>query len=102
MFAGAREMRDRLLTILDGVRIEVGGREVLVVLTPFESDTVEKVVTEQLAAIARGSLLAFAKREPDGSYSVVGPGTSAALRAKLATGVQWTKIPVYPAPPNRS
>ena len=83
------------LTVLDGARIEVEGREVLVVLIPLESDTIEKAVTEQLAAIARGALLAFAKREPDGSYSAVGPGTSAALRAKLATGVPWTKIPVY-------
>ena len=99
--AEEKEMSGEPLTILDGARIEVNGREVLVVLTPFESDTVEKVVTEQLAAIARGSLLAFAKREPDGSYSLIGPGTSAALRAKLATGVQWTKIPVYPGQTGR-
>jgi hypothetical protein len=95
-------MSGKPLAILDGARIEVEGREVLVVLTPFESDTIEKTVTKQLAAIARGSLLAFAKREPGGNYSVVGPGTSPALRAKLAAGVQWTKIPVYPARPNRS
>ena len=41
------------LTVLDGARIEVEGREVLVVLIPLESDTIEKAVTEQLAAIAR-------------------------------------------------
>jgi len=84
------------LSILDGARIEVDGREVLVVLTPLE--TIEKPVTKQLAAIACGSLLAFVKRKRDGSYSAFGPGTSAALRAKLAAGVRWTKIPVYPDP----
>ena len=81
------------LTILEGARIDVEGREVLVVLTPFGK--IKKAVTRQLAAIARDSLLAFAERKPDGSYSVRGPGTSAALRTKLATGVPWTKIPVY-------
>ena len=90
-----KRMSGEPLTILDGARIEVEGREVLVVLTPFGSDAIEEAVTAQLAAVARDSLLAFATRQPDGSYSVVGPATSAALRAKLAAGVQWTKIPVY-------
>jgi hypothetical protein len=90
-------MRGRPITIVDGARLELEGREVLVVLTPFECDTMDKVetVTKQLMGLAHGCPVAFAKQEPDGSYSVIGIGESAALRTKLAPGVQWTKIPVH-------
>lgn len=90
-------MPGKPITVIDGARLEIEGREVLVILTPFECNTMDKVeaVSHQLSRLADRCAVAYARREPDGSYFVFGVGQAAALRTKLAPGVQWAKIPVH-------
>jgi hypothetical protein len=78
-----------------GDRIEIDGVDVLVVLTPIEGGTPERVeaITQQLCSASYPVVLAT--RASDGTYRFSGhPTFSEKLRARNATDLHWTSIPV--------
>ena len=80
---------------IKGVRIEIDGVDVLVVLTPIDAGTEERVlkVTKQLCSMLDPVVLAHPLS--DGTYRFSGhPSFSEKLRARNATDLHWTNIPV--------
>jgi len=85
------------LIVFDGARVSIDGVDILVILAPWTCDAAEnQEVVAKLLGLFQFPVV-FANRQADGEYSFAGLGQwPEKLRAKNASDLHWTKIPLYP------
>jgi hypothetical protein len=89
------------IIVIEGARIELDGKEVLVLIIPFSvkpENLDVSILGQQIADCSKSFPLVLAHKRADGGCSVVtGHPLKEKLEAKNPAEFCWTKVPIFAA-----
>ena len=89
----------KLLAVVDGARVEIDGRDVLIILTPYHPpfENVEQVGKQLCDLFNKGGVV-YARKDGERMNYELSSAGPVAEKIRALEPLPWTRIEIYPAP----